>query len=409
MPHTGLGTHLTLRKGIQARDQLASLLVASQCCRCGNNSAAGVLGPVLVRQLWDTWGIGTERKVVVAVTATNGALLPMAVRFGVSIALMGMTTDVHIACIYGYWVDYNLNVMQVGANVLRLSDATTGGSRELVPQRRFAMNHLCMNGKWWLQIKREGHLLVVTNLQGDNTGELAFVPLPKTHSIVKSMSFCKLCSSQSLMIMKRGHKSLLFVVDIARTYATKSLQIVSSTQCTCGYFADDCVEQIILMKNKAEQNVFVVEITIPNPPYSVVFAVQQTGVMSKLMNHAEPPPGGILSQLSSSLFSLCTLKKLDIWDCNDTALPLRTLQISAACEGPAFSGILSGNGLICLRGDNNQLLVTEATSGVVVASIDFLQPGWDLGIRMGFVGEVHEPRAWQGDVTNATPGGGRIK
>ncbi|KAH3742488.1 hypothetical protein Pelo_16110 [Pelomyxa schiedti] len=334
---------INLRQGSRARDQFASLLLASQSSR-----------------------------------------------FGVSLGLMGLTTNVRVTRDLGYgtWVDENLRVTPdpYGHQKLIFLDATSGHKFQLVPENTNFMQFLCMNEKWWLQIREEGNLLVITNLKAHSEPPI-LISIPDDYRVVESMSFSKLNSQQALMLMtttKRGNPqqmhTVLAVVDIARTYVTKSLQIVSWNQCSFPqrYFESNYVSRIHLMKNKAGQNVFIVEIK-PHEHMSdlkVVYAIQQSGAVTQLM-FQNSSRGGLSNQLSGSLFSLCNHEKvaLDIWDCNHTIsftqhTPLNTVERS--------SNFLAGSGLTCLIEDRKRLQVLDATTSGFVASIEVLHPGFEL-------------------------------
>ncbi|KAH3722946.1 hypothetical protein Pelo_18348 [Pelomyxa schiedti] len=390
---------ITLRQGNRARDQFAALLLAtaqSRSRRRGFSSHAGVLGPALARHLWDTWVIGTERRVVVVARLGKRAETSpkMAVKFGVSLALLGLTTDVHVGrCREDeFWITGSLCVTEgetlSSPWVLRDTTKSGGGvGRNLGPHHRDFFLNLCVNAKWWVQSIKERNVLAVTNLQTpEEEYNPVVVPIPENYNVVQSMSFNKLSSSQALILMTTGSgrqpNTMIVVVDVQGTYATKSLQIVSSTQCPFPqhYFRDSSVKSLLLLKNKSGRNVFIVE-TIPCDRYHprcAVYMIQENGAMNMLFVESDWFFDGMFHQLSGSLFSYHhqRQKRLDIWDCNDAddfkheTSPLRTFRVP--------KGVLSGGGLVILVEARTRLQIVEATSGLVVASIDFLQPGCNI-------------------------------
>ncbi|KAH3742487.1 hypothetical protein Pelo_16109 [Pelomyxa schiedti] len=383
---------IALRQGNRASDQFVVLLLALHSSGCGGNSPARVLGPALARQLWDTWVIGTQRKVSVVAAAnrgTEGGGWTIVIRFGVSLALMGITTDVSVTCSDSVWVGEDLCVRHEGRGspLCALTNTKSGRIRKLEAEQKDFMRCLCMNGMWWLQIRKEGNLLVVTNLQTCGDGDhQVLVPIPECF-IVQFMSFNKMSLSQALMLMagamEQQLNTMLVVVDVEGTYTTKTLQIVSSTQCEFPrhYFRDSGVKSLLLLKNKSGQNVFIVE-TIPcdlcKPP-SAAFIIQATGETRKVF--CDSNYRGTFHQHSGSLFSYYHTghMRLEIWDCNDTEsfnqkAPLITIQV----DGKQNFGVLSGGGLIFAIEDSTRLKVLEAKSGHIISRLDFLKPGWIL-------------------------------
>ncbi|KAH3722499.1 hypothetical protein Pelo_18796 [Pelomyxa schiedti] len=164
-----------------------------------------------------------------------------------------------------------------------------------------------------------------------------------------------------LMTTDNSHScsSLLAVVDITSSYETKVLQIVSSTQ--CAFSQRNSVKAIYLMKNQADQNVYIVETSaqdIDGNVAHIVLAVESNGMISELRREyrgwwrAEEP---LFGQLSSSLFTLSDLH-----------------------------GVLAGGGLILFIDVHHQLQVVEGTSGFCVASIGLL-PHFHLNAMWSFL------------------------
>ncbi|KAH3762729.1 hypothetical protein Pelo_5422 [Pelomyxa schiedti] len=387
---------IAVRQGIRAQHQFAALLVASQCCRCGGKSHAGVLGPALAKQLWDTWVIGTERKLAVVVqqklSTLADATKSCVIRFGVSLALMGLTTEVQVARESCLWAtgDMLLEPVHMGGPVHILKNVVSGKETRLEVETHYRTTW-CINGTWLVQPSVDGKALVVTEVQNEE-GAVVHVPLPENYHITESLNFNKMCSSQVVMLMtmdnSHSRSSLLAVVDITSSYATKVLQIVSSTQ--CAFSQRNSVKAIYLMKNQADQNVYIVETSaqdIDGNVAHIVLAVESNGMISELRREyrgwwrAEEP---LFGQLSGSLFTLSDLHGgMEIWDCSCTASftrhsPLRKFTPTTTLP------VLVGGGLILFIDDHHQLQVVEGTSGFCVASIGLL-PDFHLNAMWSFL------------------------
>ncbi|KAH3762812.1 hypothetical protein Pelo_5354 [Pelomyxa schiedti] len=410
-----------IRSGIRARDQLTALLVGSQCERCGVCSPARrVFGPGLARQLWDTWVIGTQRTITIVVelspnTPQPGGLLLAclepyccSLRIGVSMLLFGMTTGLCVTNGDADWVDENVEVTESDlSDMIRVTNVARGESCTFelseVAEPFSRARPLCMNGKWGLRLRVARNLLTIIKLNTKKKQEPVDAPIPDRYCVKGSMSFNKLCSSQALIVMSTnsGRDAHLLVIDLDSTYTTRTLQIVSSTRCQFpeGHFLSHSVRQICLMKNNAGKNVFIVETSMSRNRDRTVFAVQFDGTVTRLSSHSQAIHSMLSSQINGSLFSLlipgnlpenskendsilcCDPDKLEIWDCNDTAIwgshqqnPVMVYTV------PSHKGHLSGGGLIVLITGGNTLQVTEAVTGHIVASIEYAYSSFPVAV-----------------------------
>ncbi|KAH3722687.1 hypothetical protein Pelo_18607 [Pelomyxa schiedti] len=365
---------IAVRHGIRAQHQFTALLLASQCCRCGGKSHAGVLGPALAKQLWDTWVIGTERKLAVVVQQKLSMLDAMkscVIRFGVSLALMGLTTEVQVTREYCLWVtgDMFLKPVHMGGPVHILKNVVSGKETRLKVENHYRTTWR-INGTWLVQPSVDGKALVVTEVQNEESAAV-HVPLPGNYHITGSVNCNKMCSSQVLMLMTMdsseeqsgSDSSLLVVVDITSSYETKVLQIVSSTQ--CAFPRRHSVKAIYLMKNQADQNVYIVEtiaIVIIGTATHIVLAVESNGMISALRREYR-----------------------EVWKSGTAAAPQVSLHSPLRKFTPTTTlPVLVGGGLILFIDDHHQLQVVEGTSGFCVASIGLL-PDFHLNAMWSFL------------------------
>ncbi|KAH3722492.1 hypothetical protein Pelo_18802 [Pelomyxa schiedti] len=304
-------------------------------------------------------------------------------------------SSVQVTREYCLWVtgDMLLEPVHMGGPVYILKNVVSGKETRLEVETHYRTTW-CINGTWLVQPSVDGKALVVTEVQNEE-GSAVRVPLPENYHITGSVSFNKMCSSQVLMLMTMDNSnseqsdcdsSLLVVVDITSSYATKVMQIVSSTQ--CAFPRRHSVKAIYLMKNQADQNVYIVEtITDDGKATHIVLAVESNGMISYLRREyrgwwrADEP---LFGQLSGSLFTLSDLHGgMEIWDCSCTTSftqhsPLRKVTPTTTLP------VLAGGGLILFIDDHHQLQVVEGTSGFCVASIGLL-PDFHLNAMWSFL------------------------
>ncbi|KAH3742486.1 hypothetical protein Pelo_16108 [Pelomyxa schiedti] len=351
---------------LDVQSQFAAFLLASHSARCGCHSAARVMGGEVSRQLWDTWVIGTERRMAIATTVTTAPSKHYYVfRFGVSQLLMGITTTLSVFRVSqpSTWVSEQMFVNDRGK--VAVLSTVSGEKIELEAETRGYS--LCMNSKWWLQRRSRGDYLVVTNLKNLEE-EQTVVPIPHGFRIVEPVSLNKLNSAQALILLTNRNdpwdKELLVVVDIETTYRTERLHVVSSTHCFFkkDYWKHHWLRCILQTRNQNGQKEFIVETSKPRS--DSVLHVQANGTTTEIYEQGQI----ILYQLSGSLFALHTTTAITIWDCNSTPAPLRTIEVQNICS------FLAGSGLIFQTPNSGRLQVHEATTDIAIASINFHEP-----------------------------------
>ncbi|KAH3731781.1 hypothetical protein Pelo_17390 [Pelomyxa schiedti] len=208
---------------------------------------------------------------------------------------------------------------------------------------------------------------------------------------LNSISLCKTTQSQAVMVVGENKESKdiptaqLVLIDVAQTYATGSLHVVSSTSCTFPLQLWGCVSYVLLMEDQSGENVFVVE--MDDGGHSWVCSVKN-GVTETLIKVTWRHFSGrelehrVAHQLSRSLFSVYTPRneELVVIDCNDTSTAKRVIpnvSNNGHISGAGFIFVVAGG---CGPEENCSLQVIEALSGVTVACINFPpQCGYKLG------------------------------
>ncbi|KAH3762145.1 hypothetical protein Pelo_6013 [Pelomyxa schiedti] len=413
-------------QGVWAADQLATLALASHSPRCGANSPARALGPHLLKQLWDSCVLACLRSVVLDVSvrsADQPSILgrwSLVVRLRVSPLLLGLVGPVHVAhretqmgrhtIDHCQWLDETLCCEERSttswrdAVVARRTGprglAWRGSERCLIPHKNH-MDVYVANREWMMQRTHDGvgYSVIVRSLGGvgvcDGDGreegsgggggggeaEAVVVQLPVYRYFGRLFKFSKAIPSQAVMVADAGEEPgiALVVFDVAKTYATRTLQVVSTTRCgavTPEWLNDFCMGDILVMRNRAGDTVFVFEATSLTQltTQSVVYAVQANGDTTQIYSEIG---AGVLTQVSGSLFSIYHKRTqvLDIWDCSDTS------PSAATTRKPLWSikqvknyKVISGGGLMFLATHKKQLQVIDGASGHCAATIEFLAP-----------------------------------
>ncbi|KAH3722513.1 hypothetical protein Pelo_18781 [Pelomyxa schiedti] len=399
-------------QGVWAADQVAALALAGHSPRCGANSPACVLSPHLVNQLWDSWVIDCLRSVVIeAAVGDQGPTFrsfsspKVSVMLKLSPVLLELVGRVDCLGVPGdhkRWVDDTRFCVARENATSMVTLGRTGivgagekcGSREmpLFPHKNLVEEYF-VNQEWCLQWinygKPTGFSLVVRRLPRGDEREMVeiqvyyqpvIVPLPASKYFGESFEFSKEIPSRAVMIVDAGDKpgTMLVVFDVAKTHATRSLQVVSTTHCaalTPEWLDGFPLCRLALMQNRAGEIVFLVQSSSLSSP-SFVHAVQANGDTTQLYSGIGSSP---LRQVSGSLFSIYHkgTQVLDVWDCSDTSpsatsKPLRSINLVKNCS------FISGGGFIFIVAtpDCKQLQVVDGASGNTTATIEFLASGW---------------------------------
>ncbi|KAH3732455.1 hypothetical protein Pelo_16717 [Pelomyxa schiedti] len=370
---TWLGA-LGLQTGQWACDQFGALLIGTHSARCGRYSQlARVFGGTdAVRHLWD-WMLESKRVFVVdaLVGSGNDRNGRRGVLRTVRIELLPLLLGVTSLCVVreaqrGIW----LVRKQFGCEPemgWALNDATFLNRDH---GECFGVSS-GVNRQW--SVRWNALALFVTNLAEKGTRPAA-IPLPRCYRSIQSINPSKVIPSQAVMLTSCQQQTDLVVIDIAKTWETKTLQVNEED--------DDEPVSVIVMENKRGQNVFIVEIFHAGSG-RFVFYVQSDGTAEILYHVPNWYKRPLVSQLSKSLFSVYYPSRaqpsddwgsvLNILDCNDiSAVGVRGIK--------RVKRYLAGGGLVFTvdESDRKSLTVIEASSGVAFASVSFLAPGNNL-------------------------------
>ncbi|KAH3760306.1 hypothetical protein Pelo_7881 [Pelomyxa schiedti] len=443
----GLG-EVRIVQGVWAAEQVVALALASHSPRCGADSPARALGPHLVKQLWDSCVLSCLRPVVLDVSVAPYPPSPplfgkwrLVVRLTLSPLLLGLVGAVHVAPreaeMDGHAVnrcqrlDETLCCVERGTSPPGWQDAVvarrtgpwggaggwSGRERRLLP----SMDHVevyVVNREWMLQRVRDGagFSLVVRSLRGvggddveerrgggrggDDEDEAVVIRLPEYRYLGRSFEFSKAIPSHAVMIVDSGNQpgTTLLVLDVAKTHATRSLKVVSTTHCalTPEWLSKFDWCSVAVMQNRACETVFLIQSSNLSSS-SFVHAVQANGDTTQLYCEIGSFP---LSQVSESLFSIYHKRTqvLEIWDCSDTLSPssgatTRRPLRSILNLGKDNSLFTSGGGFIFLvRPGSKQLEVIDGASGNTAVMIEFLAPGCTEYCGYGSIlSDVHNP------------------
>ncbi|KAH3705848.1 hypothetical protein Pelo_19604 [Pelomyxa schiedti] len=101
---------------------------------------------------------------------------------------------------------------------------------------------------------------------GDDEAEAVVLKLPVGWYFGRVFEFSKAIPSHAVMIAHAGDEPgiALVVFDVAKTHATRTLQVVSTTRCgavTPEWLNHFCMGDILVMRNRAGDTVFVFEAT----------------------------------------------------------------------------------------------------------------------------------------------------
>ncbi|KAH3705911.1 hypothetical protein Pelo_19541 [Pelomyxa schiedti] len=130
---------------------------------------------------------------------------------------------------------------------------------------------------------------------------------------------------------------------------------------------------ILVMQNKAAQDVIVVHFVNEYGPTSIVLVVHSGGAVTQLYGTSEIECIDSY-QISSSMFSIhfTDKGKLDIWDCNEIT---KSHPVSRSIHEIPYSRLLLGGGFLILLADSrNRQVITEASSGIIALSFGI--DGW---------------------------------
>ncbi|KAH3763676.1 E3 ubiquitin-protein ligase Ufd4 [Pelomyxa schiedti] len=373
------------------REQFAALL-ASSVSRCGASSPAhGVsCNSQLMRSLWCDLVMGYTDHFALVLEPTSHRAADrerVTVSFGVSPIMMGIT---HSPSITGGRVEHAYKWLGPDARLLYKVDreqaldvslclASSSDDDEGVPLgSSLVAFSLGINGKWLVMceislIHPGGQNLSVTDIQALQRGEKAApVVVPyRTGSFAGSheVMMNNANRDEAFVSSTIGETANFTLVDVAQTHKTNTLVVVSSTQCS--FPAWIAYQNVVVQRRASGEVVYVVNLHLlsqgdeerAKPLFLVESSTPDT--MTQIAKECDN-----LSQVSSSLFCVCCRDTFQLWDCNNTTHPLRSVSITSDADACHIKQAVGGSGFLFVLRDDNKVTVMEALSGTTVLTFE---------------------------------------
>ncbi|KAH3759311.1 hypothetical protein Pelo_8872 [Pelomyxa schiedti] len=394
--------------GVTARARHSSLALAVVSPRCGAGSPARALGPHAVKQLWEDWGEGTKRVVVVEADVARGSAAEpsslwkytVTFMFGVS-ALLGLMGDMQVAQNSVKWIDQGRFITHDDDNDGQVSLVvvdTCSGKKSVVKRGGVLPNvtigRYCANAMWAVKLEGVNKAVAITKLTTEYPECPVFtVQLPGYRG--ELVCFNQVISSEAAIAVRSPNTTVrsIVVIDVAKSFETKSLHVVTTTALDDSLNSRDCVVQnLIVMQNSMRQKVYIVLAHTNNASWEIgwfVAIVDSNGQANRLYSDYQyfDPRNGIY-QVSSSLFLVEKSTCLELWDLSNTkVLPLMCHTGYSRNTG----GVLCGSGLLALIEPNQQRLqVIEMPSQHIV-------------VEFGLKGEVLHSLQYNGSFIFSAP------
>ncbi|KAH3714436.1 hypothetical protein Pelo_19054 [Pelomyxa schiedti] len=337
----------------------------------------------MLRQLWDDWVVGCQRVAVLdaeVMPCGRGKGKHCVITFGVSPLLLGIMGIKFVLAgeLLGiertWWVDENTLMREEGTRGALSLVNTTSGEKSAVRKGVGLYNsNLRVNRDWVFQLA--GQLISVGSMK---TGELedpvVTVALPDVYTPEKlPFGLSRVIPSMAVMAVVRlySKRFYILVIDVAKTYKSRMLCVVSETPCDFRGIEEWAMESVLVMQNKAGQNVFIFDITQRWESKSVVISILENGEMNELYSHKIDC---ILVQVSGSMFAVYNRKeeRLDIWDSNDTTKRHPVIKCIPKAGNDNF--VVGGGLIVLLDTDTQHLQVIDASSTHTV--VTFGISGW---------------------------------
>ncbi|KAH3756792.1 hypothetical protein Pelo_11380 [Pelomyxa schiedti] len=353
--------------------------------RCGMSSTA-IHVARNSHLLWLIWRwcvkLQPDKRMAVAVHSRSSGSQPRLIKFTFSPASHEVTGDVEVQDMDRNTREFNdgqfgmtVDPVRVGGNTVSLiaHDRDTGCPRVTLRDLPPNAEYNC-NGKWfvWSDEIPGMHFAVLKleNLSFSNvTRDCRCMPMDiNFNKTITDQVAVPLLQFASLDTCE--HTLILTVVDLEKTCATESLTLVSSVACNNLKWKGGRVRW---MKKRNGEDVFFVT---ADPPYQEesfeLFSIcGLTGKATKL--ETIQPDTLDMSQVNESLLcvSYKRAKAYEIWDCNNTAAPLRRIDIAKGTTVWGDEGLLF---LVSTR----RVKVKEALAGrtVLVVNIPDYKISW---------------------------------
>ncbi|KAH3731832.1 hypothetical protein Pelo_17339 [Pelomyxa schiedti] len=382
-----------------AQSQMVSLMLAVHP-RCGAHTALALLllrgySPVdaggvwlsFLRALWSDYIAATQVRFVVDLVPVGNTPHDCGVQLCVSPAALALTRPVttHCLCpIARLDVDRHLGTEWGGcAYELRVVDAAVSGTKkggEYYVVNNNSNGSYCGNSRWVVMFScagvEEGTDVIiakVVDLAGMKFARCRVDPPFPCH--VKCVAFCGRSDPDKavFVLTHRPNKKCLsaLVVDVAKSFESRSLVIVSDTQCVITGEGDIGISQVLCLITAGGSRCFILRKTYDWRSFqlSAVFdTVPQQGeqTVATEVNEADPN----LSQLSESQFCVCTERHpsafAEVWDCSNGVRPekVRVIRFGDSLGGGPTMATMEANSGFLFVCSPDRIRVIEASTDI---------------------------------------------
>ncbi|KAH3766452.1 hypothetical protein Pelo_1688 [Pelomyxa schiedti] len=391
-----------------AQSQMVSLMLAAHP-RCGAHTAlprgpspvdAGGLWLAFLRALWSDYIAATEARFVVDLTALSSSPASpgsrthdCGVQLRVSPAVLGLTGPVttHAVC-HSLRLDGDRHLDEEWGGCtyeLRVVDATTsgtnkGGDRDYYVVHNDSSGSYYGNSRWVVMFSfASGEGTSVSITKAVDLPALKFVRCrvdPPFPCFVKCVSFCVRSDPDKavFVLTHKPNKKCLsaLVVDVAKSFESRSLVIVSDTQCVITGDGHLGVSNLLCLSTASGSRCFVLRKTYDWKSFqlsAVYDAVPQQGEQPVA---TEVKPGDLgLSQLSESQFCVCTKRHpsafAEVWDCSSGVRPEKVRVIRFG--GPKMATMEANSGFLFVCSPD-RIKAIEASTGVCFLTLMLTVP-----------------------------------
>ncbi|KAH3757741.1 alkaline phosphatase family protein [Pelomyxa schiedti] len=376
-------------------------LLASSVPRCGARSPARVVAsfPPLMHAMWRDFIMGpTNCFILVLMEQQDHYGEWFTVSFGVSPIMVGVT---HAPAVIRGPEDYDFQWLRPGVCLLHKADkelfstslylTTSMNDHEEIVRvaSNLTFSHHGANGKWLVVCELFSAVeqrVTVTDIQqrvqvrNQEQWAAPVVALLRAGGCQGAYQVVMNPANvdEALLWGVLGDVTHFALLDVSQTHSTKTLVVLSSTQCA---FPPRrvCDGEAIIMRRSSGEVLYVVQVSQFGGYGGLLFLVESaTGTTTKI------PEALALSQVSASLFCVCSGFTYQLWDCNDTAHPLRTLCITGDGDFSSIKQVVGGSGFLFVLRYGNKVTVLEALSGITVLTFDLE--------KYPVVGQTQEPQ-----------------
>ncbi|KAH3743915.1 hypothetical protein Pelo_14676 [Pelomyxa schiedti] len=260
-----------------------------------------------------------------------------------------------------------------------LQDTVTGERASLmIGQRRRFRGEYYTNGKWVACLaSSELHVVPLPLKRALNDrGQVVLtepivLPLPVVDYPWRDLHWDTSCQDHLLLCFLGASGNFNYVlVDIEKTFSTKSLAVLSETTHKFDLLIYPFQSWCVMTKQGGAHSFAMVERNT-NKSASLVIVDEGTGRMQQTPDIPGSRLPRFVSPLDPSLLCVFGLHKdrYDVWDINDTSKPIREMSCLQGCT--TNNAFVEGGLLFQMSESRRELHVTEESSGYHVITLQF--------------------------------------